>query len=104
MIEIMDSDKSNFAKQYFVDKAVDEAAFILERIDKRWPLAGPSTTGGAASGMRGGLSLPKRRLSGTWEPETAMLTEKPQVEATTRARVRKRSFRVGLPHSSEEAG
>jgi hypothetical protein len=30
--------------------------------------------------MRGGLSLPMRRLSGTWEPETAMLTEKPQVE------------------------
>jgi hypothetical protein len=36
MIEIMDSDKPNFAKQYFVDKAIDEAAFILERIDKRW--------------------------------------------------------------------
>jgi hypothetical protein len=30
--------------------------------------------------MRGGLSLPKRRLNGTWEPETPMLTEKPQVE------------------------
>jgi hypothetical protein len=30
--------------------------------------------------MRGGLSLPRRRLSGTWEPETSMLTEKPQVE------------------------
>ena len=30
--------------------------------------------------MRGGLSLPKRRLSGTWEPETPMQTEKPQVE------------------------
>ena len=25
--------------------------------------------------MRGGLSLPKRRLNGTWEPETPMLTE-----------------------------
>lgn len=37
MIEIMDSDKPNFAKQFFVDKAVDEAAFILERIDKKWP-------------------------------------------------------------------
>ena len=36
-------------------------------------------TGGAASGMRGGLSLPKRRLSGTWEPETPMQTEKSQV-------------------------
>jgi hypothetical protein len=28
-------DKPNFAKQYFVDKAIDEAAFILERIDKK---------------------------------------------------------------------
>jgi hypothetical protein len=37
MIEIMDSDKPNFAKQYW--KAVDEGAFILERIDKRWPLS-----------------------------------------------------------------
>src|SRR2546425_8422232 len=36
-------------------------------------------TGGVASGMRGGLSLPKRRLSGTWEPETPMRTEKPRV-------------------------
>jgi hypothetical protein len=33
-----------------------------------------------------------------------MLTEKPQVEATTRARVRMRSLRVGLLYSSEEAG
>jgi hypothetical protein len=33
-------------------------------------------TGGVASGMRGGLSLPKRRLSGTWELETPMRTEK----------------------------
>src|SRR5260370_40330373 len=36
-------------------------------------------TGGAASGMKGGLSLARRRLSGTWEPETPMRTEKPQV-------------------------
>jgi hypothetical protein len=38
MIEIMDSGKPNFAKQYFVDKAIDEAAFILERIDRKWPI------------------------------------------------------------------
>jgi len=37
MIDIMDSDKPNFAKQYFVDKAIDEASFILERIDRKWP-------------------------------------------------------------------
>lgn len=36
-IGIVDSDKPNFAKQYFVDKAIDEAAFILERIDRKWP-------------------------------------------------------------------
>jgi hypothetical protein len=33
----MDSDKPNMAKQFFIDKAVDEAAFILERIDKKFP-------------------------------------------------------------------
>jgi hypothetical protein len=33
----MDPDKPNTAKAYFVDKAIDDAAFILERIDKRWP-------------------------------------------------------------------
>src|ERR1700730_1040650 len=59
-------------------------------------------TGGAASGMRGGLSLPMRRLSGTWESETAMQTEKLQVEATVRARVRMRSLRGGTTCSSEE--
>jgi hypothetical protein len=37
MIETMESDKPNFAKQYFVDKAIDEAAFILERIDRKFP-------------------------------------------------------------------
>ncbi len=38
LIETMESDKPNFAKQYFADKAIDEAAFILERIDHRWPM------------------------------------------------------------------
>jgi hypothetical protein len=42
LIETMESDKPNFAKQYFVDKAIDEAAFILERIDRKWPPEGPS--------------------------------------------------------------
>jgi hypothetical protein len=36
MIEIMDSDKPNFAKQFFVDKAIQEAEFVLQRTDKRW--------------------------------------------------------------------
>ena len=33
----MDADKPNMAKGYIVDKAIDDAAFIFERIDKRWP-------------------------------------------------------------------
>jgi hypothetical protein len=28
------------AKQYFVDRAIQEAEFILERIDKKWPVEG----------------------------------------------------------------
>jgi len=36
----MESDKPNMAKGYFVDKAIEDAAFILERIDKRWPVGG----------------------------------------------------------------
>jgi hypothetical protein len=40
LIETMDSDKPNFAKQYLVDKAIDEAGFILERIDRKWPPGG----------------------------------------------------------------
>jgi hypothetical protein len=38
LIDCIDSDKPNFAKDYWVDKAVNEAAFVLERIDKKWPL------------------------------------------------------------------
>ena len=30
IIEIMDSDKPTFAKQYFVDRAIEEAEFIME--------------------------------------------------------------------------
>ncbi len=37
LIETIDSDKPNMAKQYFVDRAVQEAEFILERIDKKFP-------------------------------------------------------------------
>ena len=37
MIETIESDKPNFAEEYWVDKAVSKAAFILERIDKKWP-------------------------------------------------------------------
>jgi hypothetical protein len=33
----MDPDKPHIAKQFFVDRIIDEAAFILERIDARWP-------------------------------------------------------------------
>ena len=37
LIETIDSDKPNFAKEYFVDRAIRESEFILERIDKRYP-------------------------------------------------------------------
>ena len=40
LIETIDSDKPNFAEQYWVDKAVEKAAFVLERIDKKWPTHG----------------------------------------------------------------
>jgi len=37
LIETIESDKPNFAEEYFVDKAIRKAEFILEKIDKRWP-------------------------------------------------------------------
>jgi len=33
----LDPNKPNIAKGFFVDRAIDDAAFILERIDARWP-------------------------------------------------------------------
>ncbi len=33
----LDPDKPNMAKGFFVDRAIEDAAFILERIDARWP-------------------------------------------------------------------
>jgi hypothetical protein len=38
--KLIESDKPNLAKQYFVDKTIQQAEFILERIDKRWPVGG----------------------------------------------------------------
>ena len=37
LTETIESDKPNLAKQYFVDGAIQEAEFVLERIDKKWP-------------------------------------------------------------------
>jgi hypothetical protein len=37
LIDTIDSDKPNMAKQYFVDRAIYEAEFILKRIDKKFP-------------------------------------------------------------------
>jgi hypothetical protein len=34
----MEPDKPNMAKGHIVDRAIEDAAFILERIDKRWPV------------------------------------------------------------------
>jgi hypothetical protein len=33
----MDPDKPSMAKGFFVDRVIEDAAFILERIDARWP-------------------------------------------------------------------
>ncbi len=33
----MDPEKPSMAKGFFVDRAIDDAVFILERIDGRWP-------------------------------------------------------------------
>ena len=33
----LDPDKPNMAKGFFVDKAIDDAVFVLEKIDERWP-------------------------------------------------------------------
>ena len=42
LIDIIDrnDNKPSMAKQFFVDKAIEEAVFILERIDDRWPTDG----------------------------------------------------------------
>jgi hypothetical protein len=37
MIETLDSNKPKMAKEYFVDRAIDEAASVPERIEKWWP-------------------------------------------------------------------
>jgi len=33
----LDPNRPNMAKGFFVDRAIDDAAFVLERIDARWP-------------------------------------------------------------------
>ncbi len=33
----MDPNKPNMAKEFFVDRAIADAASIMERIDARWP-------------------------------------------------------------------
>jgi len=37
LIESIQWDKPDMAKAYFVDRAVEEAEFVLQRIDKKWP-------------------------------------------------------------------
>ncbi|PYT72539.1 MAG: hypothetical protein DMG39_09575 [Acidobacteria bacterium] len=37
LLDWMELGKPTMAKQLWVDKAIEEAAFILERIDQRWP-------------------------------------------------------------------
>jgi hypothetical protein len=35
--ESIRSDKPDVAKQFYIDRAIKEAEFILERIDNKWP-------------------------------------------------------------------
>jgi hypothetical protein len=44
LIDCIESDKPNFARDYFVDKAINEAAFVPEKIDEKWPTAEPTST------------------------------------------------------------
>ncbi len=37
LIDVIESDKPNFAKEYWVDRAIQEVEFVMERIDHRWP-------------------------------------------------------------------
>jgi hypothetical protein len=34
--ESMMSNKPDMAKEFYIERAIEEAAFILERIDKKW--------------------------------------------------------------------
>lgn len=56
----MDPDKPNMAKGYWVDKAIDDATFILERIDARWrmlvELLNKTLTNSAVLHPEGGLT------------------------------------------------
>jgi len=52
LIETIESDKPNLAKQSFMDKAIQETEFILERINKRWPAEGVNEQWGEAAGQR----------------------------------------------------
>ena len=42
----LDPYKPNMAKQFLVDHAIDDAAFILERIDEKWPATANSISTG----------------------------------------------------------
>jgi hypothetical protein len=37
LIENMESDKPHLNEQYFIDKAIEKACFVMERIDQRFP-------------------------------------------------------------------
>ena len=46
----MDPNKPNMEKGYFVDRLIDDAAFILECIDVRWPVIANSFSAKTAEG------------------------------------------------------
>ena len=42
IIDALDSSKPNPGKEFFIEKAIKEAAALLEKIDERWPAEGVS--------------------------------------------------------------
>ena len=37
LIDAIQSEKPDMSKAYFVDKAIEEVAFVMERIERKWP-------------------------------------------------------------------
>jgi len=42
IIDALDSSKPNSGKEFFIEKAIKEAAAIPEKIDQQWPAEGVS--------------------------------------------------------------
>jgi hypothetical protein len=38
--ESITSNKPDMAKEFYIERAIEEAEFILEKIDRKWPVGG----------------------------------------------------------------